>query len=112
MADYFVKVHGDWIPVEAKLNILSERGILDQVTQYTRARFFKPTQGIHKGEEFGRKIRGAPDVGLIVDQSGVYIASSKGFVGCSPGKPTWRREELNRSLVPTIRDRIREVGRR
>jgi hypothetical protein len=111
IADYFVKIHNNWIPVEAKLNILSEPDVLGQVAQYTRAFTFKPTQGIHKGEEFRRKTW-PPDVCLIVDQSGVYIASSREFLDCSPGEPVWRREELDHSLAPIIRDRIREGGER
>lgn len=108
-SDYFVKVHGSWIPVEAKLNVLSEPKILKQVGHYTRAQSFKPTQGDHRGELFERKPKFRHDVCLIVDQSGIYLASSKGFLGCSPGKPIWRREELDHSVIQTIRDRIREV---
>lgn len=105
IADYFVKVHGHWVPVEAKLNILAERDMLGQVAQYVAIDYFTPTLGRHKGERFG-----ATDSTLcvIADQSGLYIVKNGEFYDCSPGEPTWRREELDHSIIQTIRDRIGE----
>ncbi len=54
----------------------------------------------------------ASSVCLVADQSGVYVVSAGKFSGCSPGKPVWRREELDHSIVPSIRDRIRKEAER
>lgn len=108
IADYFMKVHGHWIPVEAKLNILAERNVLGQVAQYINIKNFRPTKGIHKGKEFNAT---GSTICLIVNQSGIYVTSDGEFSACLPGKPIWKREELDHSLVATIRDHIKEEMR-
>lgn len=111
-ADYFVRIGGDWIPVEAKLNMLSTpvEKLREQVGQYMEIDTFRPTLGSHRGEEY--KTSGSP-VCLLADQSGVYLVSKEGFVGCSPGEPVWRREALGHDVLPQIRKRIEaEVGRK
>lgn len=103
-ADYFVRVHDAWVPVEAKLNIKTERAILDQVAKYTNIDSFVPMLGSHRDTTY--KVDPS-SVCLIVDQSGVYIVSDGKFSGCSPSTPVWRREDLDHSTVRTIRDQIR-----
>jgi len=105
IADYFVKIHGHWIPVEAKLNLIAEPKILEQVAQYTDADPFKPRQGAHKGESFQST---GSTVCLVMDQLGVYIISDGRFSGCSVGEPIWRREELNHEVAVPVRDRMKE----
>jgi hypothetical protein len=101
-SDYFVKIGGNWVPVEAKQNILAERNILGQVKLYTGQSWFRPTQGAHKDETFG----GTSGTGLIVDESGIYVVSGGRFSDCSPGRPVWRREDIEHELIPGIRDRV------
>jgi hypothetical protein len=100
-----MKLNGKWIPVEAKLNILTERDILSQIAKYTRTDSFKPTKG---KEQHKNKIFQASKVPicLIVDQSGVYLVSNNDFFNCRPGTPIWKREQLNPSTALTIRDWI------
>lgn len=109
IADYFVKVHGHWIPVEAKLNILAERDVLGQVAEYVAIDYFIPTLGRHKSKRF---VANDSTLCVIADQSGLYIVKNGEFSACSPGEPIWRREELDHPIMQTIRDRIREVESR
>ncbi len=37
--------NGKWVPIEAKLNILAEERILEQVAKYTNVDSFQPTKG-------------------------------------------------------------------
>jgi len=102
--DYYLKIGGQWIPVEAKLNILAERDILSQIAKYTRITSFKPTIGQqHRGKVFEPT---KSPICIIVDQSGVYIVLDNNFFECSPGNPIWRREQFNFSTALTIRDKI------
>ena len=101
--DYSIKLDGKWIPVEAKLSILAEKDILSQIAKYTRIDSFKPTMGQHRGKAFETP---RLPICLVVDQSGVYIVSDNNFFECSPGKPIWKREQLNPSTALTIRNKI------
>lgn len=105
-ADYFVKIYGAWIPVEAKLNVKAEKDIHAQLAEYSNIDSFVPTLGFEKGKECPADTH---SVCLVADQFGVYVFSNGEFSGCSPGKPIWRREELDHPIRQTIRDRIREV---
>lgn len=101
--DYSIKLNGQWIPVEAKLNILAEKDILSQIAKYTRIDSFKPTVGQHRGKVFEPT---KSPICIIVDQSGIYIVSDNNFFKCSPGNPIWKREQLNPSTALTIRDKM------
>lgn len=105
IADYFITIDGRWVPVEAKLNILAERDVLAQVAKYVDIYYFKPTRGKHRGKRFDAN---NSRVGMIADQSGLYIVSDNEFSDCRPGNPVWRRQDLNHALVPAIRERIEE----
>ncbi len=109
LADYFVKIHSAWIPVEAKLNVKAERDIRAQLAEYSNIDSFVPTLGREKGKECPADTH---SFCLVADQFGVYIFSNGDFSGCSPGKPVWQWEELDHSIVPAIRNRIREVESR
>ncbi|MCL4867389.1 MAG: hypothetical protein KJ063_00340 [Anaerolineae bacterium] len=103
-ADYFVKLHDVWVPVEAKLNILTERDILDQVAKYINIESFTPTKGKYRGKSFA--VHNAA-ICLVMDQSGVYAVSEGDFVQCRPGMPIWRREQLNHETALEIRDWVK-----
>jgi hypothetical protein len=103
-ADYFVKIHGRWLPVEAKLKIVDERSALRQVAKYTNVDAFVPKKGIHRNKVF--KVNATP-VCLLIDQSGIYFVSSKNeFIECDHKKPFRRREALNSEGADEIRNAI------
>lgn len=101
IADYFVKLHGDWIPVEAKLNILAERNISSQLEKYIHIDSFVPTMGTNKGKVF--EIDDL-SICLVIDQSGIYVTYDSEFRNCSLGMPLWKREQLEHNLISVIRD--------
>lgn len=109
-ADYFVKVNGGWIPVEAKLNSLSmpEKKLLEQVARYVGIDTFYPTIGSNRGEKYEAS---SSPLCLLADQSGIFLVSNGKFRGCSFGEPAWRREDLEHSTVAVIREKIKEQGR-
>ena len=92
IVDNFVRVNGAWIPCEAKLSVLSEKDIFGQVAKYMGIHSFVPTRGSRRGEKFDAD---KTDICLVVDQSGLYIISSKGtFVDCGYGDPILKREQF------------------
>lgn len=105
IADYFVKIHDFWIPLEAKLNTLAERNLVQQLRKYIQIDTFIPKLAPHKGEHF-EALR--QSLCLVADQHGIYLTSDGEFRNCSPGQPIWKREELDHSISRAIRDRIRE----
>ena len=111
IADYFVRVNGSWIPVEAKLTVLgtTEDRLIDQLSRYVNIDSFVPTLGRNRGTKYVST--GSP-LCLVCDQAGIYIVSEGQFKGCSPGEPVWRREELDHSTKTGIRRRLEEEGRR
>jgi hypothetical protein len=104
-ADYFVKIHGRWLPVEAKLNIADGTAALRQAAKYTNVNAFVPKKGICRGKAF--KIDATP-MCLLVDKSGVYFVSSKyEFINCGHDNPVLRREKLTSEAVNEIRNAIK-----
>lgn len=107
-ADYFMRLGGQFVPIEAKLNVLTSPDIGEQVRQYINVDSFTPT----KGQQSGSSVRvDATGLCLVVDQAGLYITIGGGFVGCSPQKPLFTREELNRDRAPQLRDYLLQVLR-
>jgi hypothetical protein len=100
IADYCIQVAGQWLPVEAKLNTLTERDLLGQIRRYVGAERFVPTRGAHHGRVFRTP---TSTLCLIADQQGVYVAQAGRFVAGKPGQPHWRREELRRTTIPQFR---------
>lgn len=99
-ADYFVLIDGTWIPVEAKLNIHSERDLHGQVSKYLNVDRFIPTARQRRGEEF----RTSPtSVCIIIDQAGVYISCEAGFIGCDYGTPLIQRSSIDGNAANLIR---------
>jgi hypothetical protein len=111
IADYFARVNGKWIPVEAKLNVLTstEEKLLKQARKYTRVDHFIPTLGERVGEEYAAS---RSPLCLVADQSGIYLVAADGFRGCSFGKALWRRANLDHQVVREIREKIAEEERR
>lgn len=104
-ADYFVKVFGKWIPVEAKLNISREGDALTQIAKYTNIDLFVAKKGIRRNRAF--KIAETP-ICLLIDRFGIYFVSSKNeFINCSFKKPVWKREDLAEIPVHEIREAIK-----
>lgn len=99
-ADYFVLIDGTWIPVEAKLNIHSERDLHGQVSNYLNVDRFIPTVRQRRGEEF----RTSPtSVCIIIDQAGVYISCEAGFIGCDYGTPLIQRTSIDGNAANLLR---------
>jgi hypothetical protein len=105
-ADYFVRIHGEWIPVEAKLNITAEQDLPKQMRKYLRIDGFFP----------GRRWAGGAPVpvapcglALIVESDGVYLLAKGRLVSSGVGKPTWPRGALSHRTGALLRGRIAEV---
>ena len=106
-ADYFVRVFGQWIPVEAKLNIAGESGVLSQVAKYTNVDSFVPKKGVRRERVF--KISKSL-ICLLVDKFGIYFVSSRNkFIKCSFRNPVWKREELAERTPDEMREAINAV---
>jgi hypothetical protein len=110
LADYFVNVGGEWIPVEAKLSVLasSETRLQKQVNRYIAIDSFSPTVGARVGESFAAS---SSPLCLVADQAGIYTTSNGEFQGCAFGKPAWRREELDHPSVTALRQWIEDANR-
>jgi hypothetical protein len=101
--DYFARLHGCWVPLEAKLNILAEGELCTQLGKYIHIDSFVPTRGAHRGKVF--QVRDSA-ICLVGDRSGVYITSDGEFRECSRGVPVWTREELARTSTKEVRNRV------
>lgn len=104
LADYCVMIHGSWVPVEAKLNVLTEKNLSVQLDQYIHVESFKPTKGNARGKEFHTQ---DSSICLVIDQAGVYLTVDGEFRECSLGAPLWKRTELQQVPVSHIRDYLR-----
>jgi hypothetical protein len=98
--DYFVRICGHWIPVEAKLNILAERDLMSQIAKYVKIDTFVPTKGSSRSKIFQVTDQG---ICIVADQSGIYVVRNGEFFGCALGDPIWRRESLDHSSAHDIR---------
>ena len=103
-ADYFVKISGLWIPVEAKLNISQEENLLIQAAKYMDISYFSPAKGTYRKRKF---VASSVTLCLILDQAGIYYISEKGkFIKSGFRKPRWKRTNLTKDVVSKIRDEI------
>ncbi|WP_157531258.1 hypothetical protein [Mycobacterium sp. IS-1496] len=105
-ADYFVMVGGRWIPIEAKLNILTESDLLGQIGKYLRVDRFAPTIRKKSDTEYFPKQHG---VCVVVDQSGVYLTHDQTFVDCGLTRPWLARERVTDDFAPSLRKAIMEL---
>jgi hypothetical protein len=101
-ADYFVMIGRRWIPIEAKLNVLTESNLLGQVGKYLRVDKFVPTVRNRKGSDFFPEQHGAC---VVIDQSGVYLTHDQNFVDCDFERP-WLAREL---VIDDFSSRLRNA---
>ena len=104
IADYFVKVYDNWIPIEAKLNVLSEKDLFSQIEKYILIDSFSPTIGNNREKLYQTA---TSPLCLIADQTGIYIFWKNKFSECDFGNPIWRREDLNHSTASIIRNKLK-----
>ncbi|HRI72587.1 MAG TPA: hypothetical protein PK156_50470, partial [Polyangium sp.] len=105
-ADYFMRMGGLWIPVEAKLNIFAEDDLPGQIRQYLGIDRFVPTRGAHRGEEFSTVEH---DVCLVVDQRGLYVTRGGEFVESTPHEPLLGTGDLLTADFESVRNRLLDI---
>jgi hypothetical protein len=103
IADYFVRIHGRWLPVEAKLSVAVERALTDQVRRYLGVTSFVPLRG--KSAQVAHESLGSQFC-LVVDSAGVYLMSEQGFVDCTETRPLVSRTAIGRKGVPFLREKL------
>jgi hypothetical protein len=94
VADYMIQIDGRWVPVEAKLNLLTERDISGQVAKYTHIDAFRPMKDTDKQT---RQVADAA-VCLVIDQAGIYLLADDVFVDCERGS-RWLRARRSLSSL-------------
>lgn len=105
-ADYFVRIFGQWIPVEVKLDIFREKRLFDQAAKYMNISSFSPAKGVCRIREF--KPSCIP-LCVILDRAGMYLISQNGkFIKSEFRKPFWKRENFTKESVPKIREAIQK----
>jgi hypothetical protein len=102
-SDYMVRVHGTWVPIEAKLNVRTERNLPDQLQKYIWVDMFRPTRGPNRGRVVETSRSG---VCLVADQIGLYVTVDGQYHGCSAEVPAWRREALSHATAEEVRARL------
>lgn len=110
-ADYFVRVEGQWIAVEAKLNVSAERNVLGQMRKYCGVKAFVPQRGAGSDETVSVN---PCRLALLADQRGLYLIANGRWRDCGPypKSPLWNRTELTRKTVDRVRRRIAQELRR
>jgi hypothetical protein len=99
-ADYFLKMHGTWIPLEAKVTINAERDFAGQLDQYLNLSHFT-SRVDHKHIHVGNH-----GVCIAADQYGVYLTKNGQFVGCAADAPRWERAKLTKQSIQEIRQAV------
>ncbi len=108
IVDYFVRISGTWVPVEAKLNIRAESNLPRQLKKYVEVDSFIP----HRGPSRGRKIAASPqNLVLVFDQWGGYLFSKGKLITGPNTAPLWPRENLTKNSASDIRRRLEELLR-
>lgn len=103
-SDYLFQVNGTWIPFEAKVNVNSERNILEQIKKYTESEAFNMTT-----EEEAKPFRVSMPghrICLLGDQHGIYLTVNSTFVDCAADRPLWPRTSLSKDALANMRQRI------
>lgn len=109
IADYFVCIAGQWIPVESKIAISAEADVLGQVGKYVDIDCFRVRATVYQPSVSRGKLSipgGAHKVALLADQYGFYLSVGGEFVDCNIGRPLWRRTEFSRTVLRTMRERL------
>ena len=108
IADYFVSVHGQWVPVEAKLNVNAERDLAGQLQKYLYVDGFRPRRGRQRGEFIPVTPAG---VSLVADQAGLYTLVDGDYTNCTAEQPAWPRATLSHNTAGRIRARLAKLCR-
>jgi hypothetical protein len=106
-ADYFVRVNGRWMPVEAKLNVRAERDLAGQIAKYVGLNEFVPTRGTHAGKVIEASVGSTC---LVADAEGLYLVTPTGYLGCGPDEPHLRRAEITRDTIKRLRRRLSQAS--
>jgi hypothetical protein len=105
--DYFIKIFGQWIPVEAKLNISKERDIFAQTAKYTNINVFSPRKGSYRNKVF---VVNPIPLCLVFDQLGIYLISKTGkFINSGFNIPNWKREQYTKRVGFKIREEVKKI---
>jgi hypothetical protein len=103
--DYFIKIFGQWIPVEAKLDISREKDLFAQVAKYMNINYFLPKKGYQRNKTFNVK---TIPMCLVFDQNGLYfISSTKEFINSCFEKPRWKRKQFSQLTALKIRQEVK-----
>jgi len=108
IVDYFIRLNGDWVPVEAKLNLLAEEDLHSQLAKYIHLNSFRPTIGSSTGDCY------PVDDGswcVVCDQAGMYVTCNGSFMNCSVDRPVIRREDIRKLGTARVRDKLLEAMR-
>lgn len=109
-ADYFIKIFGQWIPVEAKLDITKEKNLFNQIAKYTKTNSFSPSKGSYRNKTF--TVDSVP-ICLLLDKSGMYLISKNGkFIKSDFKKPGWKREDFTKVAAVQIREEVKSLFQR
>lgn len=92
IVDYFIKLDSNWIPVEAKVNVLNEENIQHQLSKYVEMDYFTPVKGSKIGEKIYNQFHFP--LCLLIDHSGLYTFWDGKFINCEPGVPLVDRSEM------------------
>jgi len=100
--DYMLRIHGVWVPLEAKVAVNTEVRIRDQVQQYINIDAFRRREG--------RTLITTPmrphGICLVADQYGIYMTHNGEFIDCAPDQPRWDRRQLTRAEIRDIRNTV------
>ena len=104
-ADYMLKLHDTWIPLEAKVTINAEADFAGQLSQYLNLSHFTSRQD---AAHIQMRNHG---VCLAADQYGVYLTRHTQFVGCAADAPRWERTKLTERSILEIRQAVADLLR-
>jgi hypothetical protein len=104
-ADYFIKLHGKWIPVEAKLNVKAEERLFEQLAKYIHIDSFVPTKGNRKDECFTTVDN---DFCIVVDQFGIYFVLEDKYAECDEDSPLWARTDIDQAMIGGVRKKLKK----
>jgi hypothetical protein len=113
--DYFFKIHGEWVPFEAKVAVNTEPDIYSQIRQYINIDHFDYNEIRSDGKETtsrkGSQKAGNHKVCLIGDQFGIYLTQNASFINCSLDKPLWARTELSKAKITEVKETLKHALR-
>jgi hypothetical protein len=103
-SDYVLQINGTWVPFEAKVNVNSERDILEQIKKYTLSESF--LMGSDDRIKPTRVVMPKHRICLLGDQHGIYLTVNSQFIDCASDRPLWPRTSLSKALLRDIQKRV------